>query len=158
MNVVHLAPGQALFTPAQQVHAYLSGTAVEIMGCSDNVLRAGLTPKHVDVAELLRVMSRTSEPVAVMEPRAEPGGTVSYPLWDPAVSLVSARVSPGNPVRRELAGTCMVLVTEGEVTVVPGNVRASAGQSLICLEGPGTATIEGEGQVFLVEAVAVSGQ
>jgi len=52
----------------------------------------------------------------------------------------------------------MVLVTEGEVTVVPGNVRASAGQSLICLEGPGTATIEGEGQVFLVEAVAVSGQ
>ncbi|QMS55678.1 Mannose-6-phosphate isomerase [Kocuria varians] len=158
MNVVHLAPGQALFTPAQQVHAYLSGTAVEIMGCSDNVLRAGLTPKHVDVAELLRVMSRTSEPVAVLEPHGEPDGTASYPLWDPAVSLVSARVSPGSPVRRELAGTCMVLVTEGEVTVGPGDVRATAGQSLICLEGPSTATIEGEGQVFLVEAVTAGGR
>ncbi|CAL8899707.1 mannose-6-phosphate isomerase, class I [Kocuria varians] len=152
MNVVHLDPGQALFTPAQQVHAYLSGTAVEIMACSDNVLRAGLTPKHVDVPELLRIMSRTAEPVEVFEPRPESDGVVHYPLWDPAVTLTAARVAPGAPVRRELAGTCMVLVTEGEVTVAPGGLRAAAGESLICLDGPTTVTVEGSGQVFLVAA------
>ncbi|MDO4918168.1 MAG: mannose-6-phosphate isomerase, class I [Kocuria sp.] len=177
MNLVHLAPGQALFTPARQVHAYLSGTAVEIMGCSDNVLRAGLTSKHVDVPELLDVMGDTQEPVALLETTTAPDGAVVYPLWDPAVSLVSARVAPGEPLVRETAGTCMLLVTEGEVTArahttpagegtstsaregapagpdaVPGTA-ASSGESLVCLEGPSTIAVEGTGRVFLVEAV-----
>lgn len=152
MNHFVLEPGESMFTPAGQVHAYLQGTAVEIMACSDNVLRAGLTPKHVDVPELLRIMSRTAEPVEVFEPRPESDGVVHYPLWDPAVTLTAARVAPGAPVRRELAGTCMVLVTEGEVTVAPGGLRAAAGESLICLDGPTTVTVEGSGQVFLVAA------
>ena len=117
MNVVHLSPGQALFTPAQQVHAYLSGTAVEIMGCSDNVLRAGLTSKHVDVPELLRVMAETQQPVAPLETRTAEDGAVRYPLWDPAVTLLSARVTPQTPLVREIADTCLVLVTEGSLEV-----------------------------------------
>ena len=197
MNVVHLAPGQALFTPAQQVHAYLSGTAVEIMGCSDNVLRAGLTSKHVDVPELLAVMAEEQEPVALLETRPTDDGAVRYPLWDPAISLERAVVAPGAPLVRETAGTCMLLVTAGSVTAraaradpagragvegtaVPadrssgtdvsgGNgtaatgggdweangaraCAASSGESLVCLDGPCTVTVEGDGQVFLVEA------
>ena len=56
LNVVTLAPGDALFLPAGELHAYLEGTALEIMANSDNVLRGGLTPKHVDVPELLATL------------------------------------------------------------------------------------------------------
>src|SRR4030042_1656117 len=56
LNVVTLAPGEARFRPAGELHAYLEGTALEIMANSDNVLRGGLTPKHVDVPELLATL------------------------------------------------------------------------------------------------------
>ena len=56
LNRVTLAPGEAIYLPAGNLHAYLSGSGVELMANSDNVLRGGLTPKHVDVPELLRVL------------------------------------------------------------------------------------------------------
>ncbi len=57
LNLVRLEPGQAMALPARRLHAYLDGTGMEIMANSDNVLRGGLTVKHVDVPELLRVLS-----------------------------------------------------------------------------------------------------
>jgi mannose-6-phosphate isomerase len=59
LNLAVLAPGEALYLPAGNMHAYLSGAGVELMANSDNVLRGGLTSKHVDVAELLRVLDFT---------------------------------------------------------------------------------------------------
>lgn len=59
LNRVTLAPGEGLYLPAGNLHAYLWGTAVEVMANSDNVLRGGLTPKHVDVPELMRVLDFT---------------------------------------------------------------------------------------------------
>ncbi|WP_122981909.1 mannose-6-phosphate isomerase, class I [Actinoplanes teichomyceticus] len=56
LNLVHLAPGEAIWMPAGNLHAYLNGLGVELMAASDNVLRGGLTPKRVDVDELLRVL------------------------------------------------------------------------------------------------------
>jgi mannose-6-phosphate isomerase len=56
LNRITLAPGEGLFLPAGNLHTYLRGFALEVMASSDNVLRGGLTPKHVDVAELLRVL------------------------------------------------------------------------------------------------------
>jgi len=56
LNLIRLAPGEAVYLPAGNLHAYLGGIGVEIMASSDNVLRGGLTPKHVDVPELLRVL------------------------------------------------------------------------------------------------------
>ena len=56
LNRVALAPGQCLYQPAGSPHSYLAGAGVELMANSDNVLRCGLTPKHVDVPELLRVL------------------------------------------------------------------------------------------------------
>jgi mannose-6-phosphate isomerase len=61
LNLVKLSAGQGLFLPAGELHSYLEGTALEIMANSDNVLRGGLTPKHVDVPELLSTL--------VFEPR-----------------------------------------------------------------------------------------
>ena len=56
LNRASLEPGEAIYLPAGNVHAYLSGVGVEVMASSDNVLRGGLTPKHVDVSELLRTV------------------------------------------------------------------------------------------------------
>ncbi len=69
LNTVVLGSGEALYLPAGNIHAYLSGLGVELMGPSDNVLRCGLTPKHVEVSELLRIVDFT--PVA--DPRLRAG-------------------------------------------------------------------------------------
>jgi mannose-6-phosphate isomerase len=64
LNRISLAPGEAIFLAAGNLHAYLRGVGVEVMANSDNVLRGGLTPKHVDVPELLRVLDFTPTPEA----------------------------------------------------------------------------------------------
>ncbi|MSZ46832.1 MAG: mannose-6-phosphate isomerase, class I, partial [Actinobacteria bacterium] len=79
MNHVFLEPGQALFLPAGNIHAYLHGLGVEVMAASDNVLRGGLTPKHVDVDELERVIDFTAGHVPLVEPREVAQGLVQYP-------------------------------------------------------------------------------
>lgn len=60
LNVVRYGPGQALFVPPRQVHAHVTGFGVEVMAASDNVIRAGLTPKHIDEESLLQVIQRES--------------------------------------------------------------------------------------------------
>ena len=70
LNLIVLEPEDALFLPAGQLHAYLEGTAVEVMSSSDNVLRGGLTPKHVDVAELLALGVFEPSPPNVLRPVA----------------------------------------------------------------------------------------
>ena len=60
LNRIVLQPGEALYLPAGNLHAYLFGVGVEMMANSDNVLRGGLTPKHVDVPELMRVLDFTA--------------------------------------------------------------------------------------------------
>ena len=62
LNPVTLQPGEALFVPAGSVHAYISGLGVEIMASSDNVLRAGLTTKHVDVPSMLACVDYVAAP------------------------------------------------------------------------------------------------
>ena len=67
LNLVCLEPGQALFLPAGELHAYLAGLGIELMANSDNVLRGGLTAKHIDLPELLRVVNFEPRPVDFLE-------------------------------------------------------------------------------------------
>lgn len=78
LNHVRLQPGEALFLGAGIPHAYLNGLGVEIMANSDNVLRCGLTPKHVDVPELLRVVRFEAGDPGVLRPEASPDGEEVY--------------------------------------------------------------------------------
>ena len=68
LNLVELAPGEAMYLPAGELHSYLGGTGVELMASSDNVLRGGLTTKHVDVPELIRTLGFRAGPVDVLCP------------------------------------------------------------------------------------------
>lgn len=83
LHHLRLKPGQALFTPAGVLHSYLSGTVVELMAASDNVLRGGLTSKHVDVDELMAVLDTAPHrPAPVSWPRSRcpmPSGPTRRP-------------------------------------------------------------------------------
>jgi len=68
LNVVLLKPGEALYIPAGELHAYLDGAGIEIMANSDNVLRGGLTPKHVDPTELLKILSFVPDCPEILTP------------------------------------------------------------------------------------------
>lgn len=68
LNPVSLRPGESLFVPAGGVHAYLSGVGVELMASSDNVLRAGLTSKHVDIPEMLSCVDYVAAPPVRIAP------------------------------------------------------------------------------------------
>lgn len=100
LNRVDLRPGEGLYLPAGNLHAYLRGTAVELMASSDNVLRGGLTPKHVDVPELLRVLDFHGMDVDPMTDRDADGepvpGEYVYPLHsaDFRLSRIRATAEP----------------------------------------------------------------
>ena len=78
MNVMEVEPGEALYLEADTLHAYIRGNGIELMTASDNVLRGGLTPKRVDIAELERIMNFSSSRVDVTPARTDFGGTRWY--------------------------------------------------------------------------------
>ena len=71
LNLVCLEPGQAMFLASGELHSYLSGMGIELMANSDNVLRGGLTPKHVDVHELINTLEFVEKDVRILEPVAK---------------------------------------------------------------------------------------
>ncbi len=119
LNLVHLEPGEAIYLPAGNLHAYLDGTAVEIMASSDNVLRGGLTSKHVDVPELLRVLDFTPRPPAPLLPEPE-GDERVYRTPAPDFRL-SVLEPGGKPLAVAGEGPSVVICTDGEVTLRRGN-------------------------------------
>lgn len=126
LNLVHLEPGEAIFLDAGNLHAYLSGVGVEIMASSDNVLRGGLTKKHVDVPELMRVLDFTDGPVVPVRARAV---DAHERVWDtPAREFrLSALDVEGDTtvVAREVRGPEILLCTSGRVVVTPGDGSAA---------------------------------
>lgn len=90
-----LQPGEVMFVPAGTVHAYFRGLGVELMANSDNVLRAGLTSKNVDVSELLKVVDPNARTVFPMAEEAAPGLTrYALPVKDFELSVISAAEGP----------------------------------------------------------------
>ena len=125
LNRVTLAPGEALYLPAGNLHVYLSGAGVELMANSDNVLRGGLTPKHVDVPELLRVLDFHAEPPPVLTGVAD-GAWVRYDT--PAEEFLLRRFAGDGPAPVPDGGPRILLCTAGEAVVRGARRRARAGQ------------------------------
>jgi mannose-6-phosphate isomerase len=131
LNRVTIQPGEALYLPAGNLHAYLNGAGIEIMANSDNVLRGGLTPKHVDVPELLRVLDfhPTPPPVVIGKPD---GDWVRYDT--PAEEFLLRRFdgAPGSPVPVPDGGPRVLLCTAGGARVrsLGGELELRRGASL----------------------------
>jgi len=114
LNLVLLAPGRAMFLDAGELHAYLRGVGVEVMANSDNVLRGGLTPKHVDVPELLRTLTFEDGLPEILGPGAEGVYRTPAPEFEVAVHRLAAGGALDRPARR---GPDILLATEGEASV-----------------------------------------
>jgi mannose-6-phosphate isomerase len=165
LNCIRLAPGSAMFLPAGTLHAYLHGTGIEIMANSDNVLRGGLTSKHVDVAELTRTLVfEPDEPLVQQAPQGAPGRwhrheapVGEFELWELALDGTAARErEPGSPeIILVLGGEVRVTVDSegsGDGSDSGGGARMqtlSRGGSAFVTADTGSYRLAGSGQVFV---------
>ncbi len=144
LHHVRLQPGEALFLGAGVPHAYLDGLGVEIMANSDNVLRCGLTPKHVDVPELLRIVRFEAGDPGVLRPEAGPDGEELYetPIDEFRLSrhVLAEGAAPqdlSRPAPQILLCTAGT-VRAGDEDLTPGHsVFVPAGET-VRVSGPGT--------------------
>jgi mannose-6-phosphate isomerase len=141
LNRISLEPGESVYLPAGNVHAYLHGLGVEVMASSDNVLRGGLTPKFVDVPELLRTID--FQPVAVPMLPAE-RTVMDQELFRPPFEefqLQRIELGPGSgPVPLAQSGAAVVIVVAGDIYLdsPKGDLQLSRGGSafLAAAEAP----------------------
>jgi mannose-6-phosphate isomerase len=148
-----LRPGDAVFLPAGGLHAYLHGAGVELLANSDNVVRAGLTAKHVDVPELLK-LTDPAVVVPVIEPRPLGGGVSVYDSPAPEFRLYRAELGPGE-MTLPGGGARIVLCVDGVGTLraSSGTLKVARGESCylsaadgaVAVSGPATAFIAGSG-------------
>src|SRR3954468_6905219 len=114
-NHLKLAPGEAVFLPAGNLHAYLSGDGIAVMASSDNVLRGGLTAKHVDLAALIEVLDFTDGRVPVIHPVLGPGG-LRYPVPVEDFDLTRIQLD-GRSGSLTTSGPQVLLCTEGSAVL-----------------------------------------
>jgi mannose-6-phosphate isomerase len=174
LHCVRLQPGQALFLGAGNMHAYLSGVGIEIMANSDNVLRGGLTPKHVDVDELLKVTNAVPGALPLVmavdisaqifpapshvasgasESRQWLGQEWPVPVDDFRLVRVTGQSSA--PCRMEMAARPVIaLCTHGEIRLHQGHDRISLGrgESAIAGNSDSPLSVSGSGTLFLASA------
>jgi mannose-6-phosphate isomerase len=117
LNLVRLKPGQATYQSAGTLHAYLEGVNVELMANSDNVLRGGLTPKNVDVPELMRVLRFDEGKVDIIHGRDVGNGETVFPTPAEEFELSRIQCGPGESYQSgHRNGPDILIVMEGEIT------------------------------------------
>ncbi|WP_167136712.1 mannose-6-phosphate isomerase, class I [Diaminobutyricimonas sp. TR449] len=147
LNMVTLNRGEALYLPAGNIHAYLRGLGIELMAASDNVLRGGLTSKHVDVPELLTVLDfkPVTEPRLAQEMIAE--GVVKFDPGIPDFLLVHIT----RPTQFTLPGDAVLVVTSGLISVSGSQSEAvfGKGDAAYVSADEGVLSFTGEAELYL---------
>ncbi|MGY1719566.1 mannose-6-phosphate isomerase, class I [Blastococcus sp. SYSU DS0552] len=142
-NHLKLAPGEAVFLPAGNLHAYLSGAGVEVMASSDNVLRGGLTAKHVDLAALIEVLDFSDGRVPVIHPVLGPGG-LRYPVPVQDFDLTRCQLDEqagtlttrGPQLLLCTEGTAVLASVDGELTLAKGRAAFVPAGAPVAARGP----------------------
>ncbi len=148
-NHLKLAPGEAVYLPAGNLHAYLCGAGIEVMASSDNVLRGGLTGKHVDLAALMEVLDFTDGKVPVLHPVLGPGG-LRYPVPVEDFDLTRCQLDEASGVLTT-PGPQVLLCAEGRVVLASadGELVLEKGQSAFV---PAGAPVSARGPALLYRA------
>ncbi len=131
LNHVVLEPGQAAFVAPGELHAHLSGTCLEIMANSDNVIRGALTPKFIDIPELVSVLSFNPEPLLPVAPSPSADCESAYPVYVPDFQISRIAVGPRAAYRRSTRGPEILLCGSGsvEISCLKGKLPLGRGQS-----------------------------
>lgn len=148
LNLICLEPGQAMFLPAGQLHAYLEGVGIELMANSDNVLRGGLTPKHVDVPELLSVVRFAETTIHILEAEPLRPAEAGYACPATEFSLSIIRPAPAQPYHAPVKRSVEILLcTAGRGRIRAGgqdDLTVKKGDSLLVPAGLESYTIQGD--------------
>lgn len=160
LNHVVLHAGEALYLAAGNIHSYLSGVGVELMASSDNVLRGGLTSKHVDATELMSVLDATPTAVPLLPAVVlDPGVSVFRPPL-PDFQLYRIDLDPDSSPEASvpLTGPAIAIVTTGVIDVLGKDLPMllRRGQALFATGDETSLSFRGEGTVFLA-TVGVAG-
>jgi mannose-6-phosphate isomerase len=153
LNHVRLNPGEAIWMPAGNLHAYLSGAGIEIMAASDNVLRGGFTPKRDDVDELLRVLRFEVLENPILEPATVAPGMLTWPV--PVRDFVLYRLELDGtrpPVPLPVDGPRIIFGIKGDVFAAEGHgtpVEINPGAAAFAPAAAGPVLVAGTGEVFV---------
>ncbi|WP_434970065.1 mannose-6-phosphate isomerase, class I [Microbacterium sp. bgisy207] len=153
LNLVTLRRGQGVFVPAGVLHAYIEGLGVEIMAASDNVLRGGLTPKHIDVTELAAILDPRPGPAPVLDPA--PGAVRVFSGQVPDFVLTQLTAGPESTPRSAVSGVAIALATSGTVELTAAGTGSTCtlrpGSAVLITPDEGSVSLSGTGEVFLAE-------
>lgn len=151
LNVIELQPGEAMFLYAETPHAYLRGVALEVMANSDNVLRAGLTPKHIDIAELMANVKFTPRAADSLLTRPiQHNGTREFPV---PVDDFAFAIHPLNamPFTLSQQSAAILFCIEGEARLAGAQpLTLKAGESCFVAASESPVTVCGHGQLARV--------
>ncbi|EKM5064980.1 mannose-6-phosphate isomerase [Cronobacter turicensis] len=152
LNVVKLNPGEAMFLFAETPHAYLQGVALEVMANSDNVLRAGLTPKYIDIPELVANVKFVAKPAAQLLTQPEKDGAAlefPIPVEDFAFSLHDLQSQPQRLAQESAA---ILFCVEGEAVLSKGDERLTLkpGESAFVAANESPVNVSGVGRLARV--------
>jgi mannose-6-phosphate isomerase len=137
LHHVELAPGEALSLPAGNLHAYLQGAGLEVMTASDNVIRGGFTTKHVDVAELLRIVDTRSLEEPVVRPTVD-GNVGTYPCPTDAFSVQRIQLRGSHTLAASTTHR-IIVVTDGSTdSLAPGHAAVVTPNKHIEVHGNAT--------------------
>lgn len=155
-NVVNLHPGEAIFQDAGILHAYLEGQNMEIMANSDNVLRGGLTNKHIDVSELMKHVK--FEPIVPKVIKAVPGRAKGEEIFPTPVNdfeLHRLSLKAGEPISVPTTTADIFFVYEGSAEATAGNDKVSLwkGEALLAKAGTEVQFTTGEKAVIFTATV-----
>ncbi|MFB8369475.1 mannose-6-phosphate isomerase, class I [Pseudarthrobacter sp. NPDC055928] len=159
LNRVSLRPGEAVYLPAGNIHAYLHGLGIEVMASSDNVLRGGLTAKHIDVDELLRTVDFTPLPVPRLSATSAGDGRK---VWNPPFEefqLQEIQQPPGNGgIELPSGSPAVILAVAGAVTVTARHesLQLGRGDSAFIRADDGPVTLRAAGPDPLVAFVVTT--
>ncbi|GAA3603621.1 mannose-6-phosphate isomerase [Gibbsiella greigii] len=152
LNVVKLEPGEAMFLYAETPHAYLKGVALEVMANSDNVLRAGLTPKFIDIPELLANLQFRPQPARGLLTQPEQRGNELFfpiPVDDFAFSLHELATVP-LPLAQNSAAIVFCVTGEAVLEKQGETVRLQPGESCFIGADESPITVSGQGRIARV--------
>jgi mannose-6-phosphate isomerase len=145
LNLLLLQPGDTMFLQAGVLHAYLEGTGIELMANSDNVIRGGLTPKHVDVDELLSILRFEGRAVRLAESSETVPGQRVFHTPAEEFRLAEIHVYPNQPYRSPGSGTIeLMIIVEGEGRIeTTASLALGKGDSLLVPASTGPYTMHG---------------
>ena len=152
LNVVKLNPGEAMFLFAETPHAYLQGVALEVMANSDNVLRAGLTPKYIDIPELVANVKFVAKPAAeLLTQPVKNGAELDFPIpvEDFAFSLHDLSQTETTIAQESAA---ILFCVEGEATLHKGeqHLVLKPGESAFVAANESPVSVSGTGRLARV--------